>query len=89
MAVKLGAHLGQQNLPMLEIAELARTGDLSVQLALDERGAARAESELRAMWGPAAERMISGALIGTPARAREALDAYLDEVVPAVRARAG
>ncbi|MEX2205025.1 MAG: hypothetical protein WEF50_02220, partial [Myxococcota bacterium] len=75
--------------------------------------AARAESELRALWGPAADRMISGALIGTPARAietleayaaagaqginvalrapwdREALDAYLDEVVPAVRRRTG
>ncbi len=94
-------------------AEITRTVNLSFHLALDERGAARAEAELRAMWGAAAERMISGALVGTPARAietleayaaagaqginvalrapwdREALDAYLDQVVPAVRRRVG
>ena len=94
-------------------AEITRTVNLSFHLALDERGAARAEAELRAMWGPAAERMLSGALVGTPALAleileayadagaqginialrapwdAEALDAYLDDVVPARRRRAG
>ena len=90
-------------------AEIKRTVNLSFHLACDEKRAARAEADLRAMWGPVAERMISGSLIGTPARAvealeayaaagaqginialrapwdREALHAYLDEVVPAVR----
>jgi alkanesulfonate monooxygenase SsuD/methylene tetrahydromethanopterin reductase-like flavin-dependent oxidoreductase (luciferase family) len=96
-----------------EPSEITRTVNLSFHLAVDERGASRAESELRAMWGPTADRMLSGALIGTPARAietleayaaagaqginvalrapwdPEALDAYLDTVVPAVRRRAG
>ena len=94
-------------------AEITRTVNLSFHLALDAQGAARAESELRAMWGPTAERMISGSLVGTPAQAidtlaayaaagaqginvalrapwdRDALDAYLDEVVPAARRRLG
>jgi alkanesulfonate monooxygenase SsuD/methylene tetrahydromethanopterin reductase-like flavin-dependent oxidoreductase (luciferase family) len=90
-------------------AGIARTVNLSFHLATDEKRAALEEAKLRAMWGPAAERMLSGSLIGTPARAletleayaaagahginialrapwdREALDAYLDEVVPALR----
>jgi len=94
-------------------AEIARTVNLSFHVALDARGAARAEAELRAMWGAAADRMISGSLVGTPMQAidtlaayaaagarginvalrapwdREALDAYLDEVVPAARRHLG
>jgi F420-dependent oxidoreductase-like protein len=94
-------------------AEIARTVNLSFHVALDARGAARAEAELRAMWGAAADRMISGSLVGTPTQAidtlaayaaagarginvalrapwdREALDAYLDEVVPAARRHLG
>lgn len=93
-------------------AEITRTVNLSFHLALDENQAAKAEAQLRAMWGPAAERMLSGSLIGTPARAvetlaayveagaqginialrapwdRAALDAYLDDVVPALRRHA-
>ena len=92
-------------------SSITRTVNLSFHLAVDEKRAARAEADLRAMWGPAAERMISGSLVGTPARAletleayaaagaqsinvalrapwdREALDAYLDEIVPAARKR--
>lgn len=94
-------------------AEITRTVNLSFHLSLDEKSAARAEAELRSTWGAAAERMLSGALIGTPERAietleayaeagaqginialrapwdREALDAYLDRVVPALRRRTG
>ncbi len=94
-------------------AEIKRTVNLSFHLAQDEKRAAQAEAELRAMWGPAAERMLSGSLIGTPDRAvetlaayaaagaqginialrapwdRDALDAYLDRVVPAVRKQVG
>ena len=90
---------------------LTRSVNLSFHLCADAAGAARVEGELRRQWGPAADRMLSGALIGTPARAAEtlaayadagaqainvalrapwdaeALDAYLDEVVPKARRR--
>ena len=89
--------------------EIARTVNLSFHLCVDAARAERVEAELRKQWGPAADRMLSGALIGTPQRAGEtlaayaragaqainvalrapwepeALDAYLDEVVPAMR----
>jgi F420-dependent oxidoreductase-like protein len=92
-------------------ATLRRAVNLSFHLAVDARRAANAEAELRRAWGPAAERMLPGALLGTPDRAREALaayaaagadevhialrapwdaealDAYLDDVVPAMRGR--
>lgn len=92
-------------------ATITRTVNLSFHLSVDEKRAAQAESQLRAMWGPTAERMISGSLLGTPARALEtleayaaagaqsinialrapwdgeALDAYVDEIVPAARKR--
>jgi len=91
-------------------SEIARTVNLSFHLVVDAKAAERVEGELRKAWGPAAERMLSGALIGTPDRAaetlsaymsagaqginvalrapwdQEALDAYLNDVVPKVRA---
>ena len=93
-----------------EPKEIARTVNLSFHLSVAANAAARTEAELRRQWGPAAERMLSGALLGTPDRAQEtlaayagagaqaihvalrapwdaeALDAYLDEVVPKARA---
>jgi alkanesulfonate monooxygenase SsuD/methylene tetrahydromethanopterin reductase-like flavin-dependent oxidoreductase (luciferase family) len=92
--------------------ELTRTVNLSFHLTADPARAARVEEELRRAWGPAAERMLSGSLVGTPERAAErlaeyaaagaqginvalrapwdaeALDAYLDEVVPRARSLA-
>jgi F420-dependent oxidoreductase-like protein len=89
--------------------EITRTVNLSFHLCVDAKRAEQVEAELRKQWGPAADRMLSGALIGTPARAsetlaayaragaqginialrapwdQEALDVYLDEVVPQVR----
>ncbi|MFI5315780.1 MAG: TIGR03560 family F420-dependent LLM class oxidoreductase [Myxococcota bacterium] len=91
-------------------AEIARSVNLSFHLCLDSKRAAQVEADLRKQWGPAAERMIAGSLLGTPERAgetlaayaaagaqainvalrapwdQEALDAYLDEVVPRMRA---
>ena len=91
-------------------SEIARTVNLSFHLVVDAKAAERVEGELRKAWGPAAERMLSGALIGTPDRAaetlagymragaqginvalrapwdQEALDAYLNDVVPKARA---
>jgi F420-dependent oxidoreductase-like protein len=90
---------------------ITRTVNLSFHLCVDERRAAQVEGELRKQWGPAAERMLSGALLGTPQRAAEtlaayaaagaqginialrapwdaeALDGYLDDVLPAMRSR--
>jgi F420-dependent oxidoreductase-like protein len=90
---------------------ITRTVNLSFHLCVDAKRAEQVEGELRKQWGPAAERMIAGALLGTPKRAAEtlsayaaagaqginialrapwdaeALDAYLDEVVPAARSR--
>jgi F420-dependent oxidoreductase-like protein len=91
-------------------SEIARSVNLSFHLVVDEKSAQKVEAELRKQWGPAAERMMSGALIGTPDRAaetlagyiaagaqsinvalrapwdQEALDAYLNDVVPKARA---
>ena len=92
-------------------AEITRTVNLHFHVSVDEAHAERALSELRKRWGSLAERMLSGALVGTPTQAAEtieayaaagaqginvalrapwngeALDAYLDEVVPVVRRR--
>jgi len=88
---------------------IERTVNLSFHLTTDAARATQVEQELRRAWGPAAERMLSGSLIGTPERAAErlaeyaaagahginvalrapwdaeALDAYIDEVVPAAK----
>jgi F420-dependent oxidoreductase-like protein len=90
-------------------AEIERTVNLSFHLSVDRAAAERVEAELRKQWGAAAERMLSGALLGTPERAQEtlaayaaagaqainvalrapwdaeALDAYLNDVVPKAR----
>lgn len=89
---------------------LRRTVNVSFNLASDAGRAARERERLLAQWGPAADRLMEGALLGAPDDAvkrileyREAgadglnvalrapwdaraLDAFLDEVVPAVRA---
>ena len=57
---------------------LERTLNLSFGMSTDAARAARVESDLRARWGPAAERMISGSLTGTPAQAAEKIGSYLD-----------
>jgi F420-dependent oxidoreductase-like protein len=90
---------------------ITRTVNLSFHLCVDPKRAEQVEGELRKQWGPAADRMLSGALLGTPQRAAEtlaayaaagaqginialrapwdaeALDAYLDDVVPKLRQR--
>ena len=64
--------------------EIARTVNLSFHLCADDAAAARVEGELRKQWGPAADRMLSGALIGTPDRAQETLAAYADAGAEAI-----
>jgi len=51
-------------------AEIERTVNLSFHLSVDRAAAERVEAELRKQWGAAAERMLSGALLGTPERAQ-------------------
>jgi F420-dependent oxidoreductase-like protein len=55
---------------------IARTVNLSFHLTSDPTRAAKVEEELRRAWGPAAERMLSGSLVGTPDRALERLAEY-------------
>ncbi len=57
---------------------IERSVNLSFAMSSDAARAARMESELRQRWGPAAERMISGSITGTPAEAAEKVAAYLD-----------
>jgi F420-dependent oxidoreductase-like protein len=64
--------------------EIARTVNLSFHLSVDRAAAERVEAELRKQWGPAAERMLSGALLGTPDRAQETLAAYADAGAQAI-----
>jgi F420-dependent oxidoreductase-like protein len=63
---------------------IARTVNLSFHLCVDAAAAARVEGELRKQWGPAADRMLSGALVGTPDRALETLAAYADAGAQAI-----
>jgi len=86
-----------------------RAVNLTFNLALDAKGAAREAEKLRKEWGAAADRIAGGALTGTPVQAVErimeyieaganevnialrapfdaqALDAYIEEVVPEIR----
>ena len=48
------------------------------RVATDAKGVARHEAELRRAWGPAADRMIPGALLGTPDRARDIVASYFE-----------
>lgn len=59
-------------------ASIERSVNLAFNLSADARRAAMLESELRARWGVAAERLISGSLFGTPAQAAEKLAAYVE-----------
>lgn len=89
---------------------IERTVNLMFHLSKDAGAAARTEAALIDQWGDMAERVIGGALLGTPEQAtarvleyvaagaqgvnialrapvdEEALDAYLTQVVPTVRA---
>jgi F420-dependent oxidoreductase-like protein len=57
---------------------IKRAINLSFHLVSDAKDVAKTEAELRKAWGPASERMASGALIGTPDSAAERLAAYRD-----------
>src|SRR5262245_41179695 len=69
---------------------LRRAINLSFHLTVDAKRAADGENELKRAWGPAAPRMLSGALLGTPDRAAERVLAYAaagaDEINIALRA---
>lgn len=91
-------------------ASLARSINLTFNMGTNQGEVDAEKEKLRAAWGPAAERIESGALLCTPTEAVDriktyeaagasminialrapwngaALDAYLDEVMPAVRA---
>ena len=59
-------------------ATIERSVNLAFYLAADEEGAARALADLDAQWGPQAERIRAGALLGTPDGAVDAVMAYVD-----------
>lgn len=58
--------------------EIERSVNLVFAMGADEAGAARAEAELAEQWGPMAERVRGGTLLGTPERAIETVMAYAD-----------
>ena len=90
-------------------ASLKRSINLTFNLATSEAQAKKELQQLREAWGPAADRIEGGALLGTPTQAidrikqyeaagahqvnialrapwnDEALEAYIDEVIPALR----
>jgi F420-dependent oxidoreductase-like protein len=92
---------------------LKRAVNVTFNLALNEAGVTRQRTLLAEDWGPAADRVLDGALLCTPDRAleriveyanagadelnialrapwdEEALDAYLEQVMPAVRKELG
>ena len=94
-------------------AQIRRGANLAFAMAMDDAGAKAERARMESEWGPAAERILGGTLLGTPAQAVdgvmryveagaqeinvalrapwdvEALDAYLEEVMPAVRRAAG
>lgn len=69
---------------------IVRTVNLSFALGSDGASAEREEAAARRLWGPAAERIIGGSLMGTPDRAAERVASYLEagasEVNVALRA---
>lgn len=91
-------------------ASIRRAINVTFNLATDASGVAAERQRLQDDWGPAAERIAGGSLLGTPDTAvdsileyvaagaqeinialrapwnEEALDAYIEEVVPRVRA---
>lgn len=94
-------------------ADIERTVNLMFHVSMDDAHAARVAGDLESRWGDMAERVMGGALLGTPDQAvarvmeyveagadgvnvalrapidDEALTAYLDLVVPAVRNAVG
>jgi alkanesulfonate monooxygenase SsuD/methylene tetrahydromethanopterin reductase-like flavin-dependent oxidoreductase (luciferase family) len=88
---------------------IVRSVNLSFALGADAASAEKQEAAAHTLWGPAADRIIGGSLLGTPDRAAEtvasylaagaaevnialrapwddeALSAYIDTVVPALR----
>ncbi len=63
---------------------IERTVNLSFGMGADAKSAEAEEQEVRARWGPAAERILGGSLLGTPDRAAERVAAYLDAGAAAV-----
>jgi alkanesulfonate monooxygenase SsuD/methylene tetrahydromethanopterin reductase-like flavin-dependent oxidoreductase (luciferase family) len=59
-------------------ASIERSVNLAFHLAADEAGAAEALSDIDAQWGPQAERIRRGALVGTPDGAVDAVMAYVE-----------
>ncbi len=59
-------------------ATIERSVNLAFYLASDEAGAARADADLEASWGPQTERIRAGSLRGTPDGAADAVLAYVD-----------
>ena len=94
-------------------AQIRRGANLAFAMAMDDAGAKAERARMESEWGPAAERILGGTLLGTTRQAvdgvmryveagaqeinvalrapwdAEALDAYLEEVMPAVRRAAG
>jgi F420-dependent oxidoreductase-like protein len=59
-------------------AEIVRTVNLSFAMGADAAQAQREETALREKWGPAAERIAQGSLLGTPDRAAETIASYVE-----------
>ncbi|MGF1597464.1 MAG: LLM class flavin-dependent oxidoreductase [Acidimicrobiales bacterium] len=57
---------------------IERSVNLVFAMGADGEAAARAEAQLAADWGPMAERIRGGTLLGTPERAAEQVMAYVD-----------
>jgi F420-dependent oxidoreductase-like protein len=65
-------------------SEIDRTVNLSFNMSADAAGAEREEANLREKWGPAADRLIQGSLLGSPDRASETIAAYVEAGAVAV-----
>ena len=59
-------------------SEIERSINLLFTLGADEARAAAAEKAIHQSWGPMAERVIGGALLGTPERAVEQVMSYVE-----------
>ena len=59
-------------------AEIERAVNVSFSMAADRGGADKAEAEIAAQWGPQADRIRSGSLLGTPDQALEQIMAYVE-----------
>ena len=92
--------------------EIRRGANVAFALAMDDAGVKAERDRIEAEWGPEAERILGGSMLGTPDQAiervmkyveagadeinialrapwdAEALDAYLDDVMPKIRKEA-